>query len=544
MSRNRTRPRMNVEALEAREVPTLFGGIIPQINGNLVFQPVNTADITFANRTVTATGTGAADLIVIDNFSPVLTQARLIGGTTIPIGESIRVRVMDANGVLRTNAAGQPLVRFFAPNDVGFVNVQAHGGNDRVINRTGKIMIADGGSGHDSLTGGSAADILTGAGGNDVIFGGAGNDLINGGEGNDKLRGEAGFDGLVGGAGNDNIGGGIGNDILVGEDGFDLLMGDAGRDSLSGGGWDDILLGGPDDDVLRGEAHNDILAGGSGNDILYGGEGNDNLQGQQGNDGLFGGAGRDHLSGGGGLDRFLRWVGGTNQTTVHDKVTGESLTTFKDTTATNIDPEDGPDLRYEPAAWTAAEIEAIDAGLDWLHAEAGNTRLLRRANGGDVTMLRFGPYIPYDADDGQGDDAAEEQANVRGGGIAATNHGNGNISWKVVNPNRREETIQRTIHELAHNWDTENPKFPQWLGLSGWVETTTPGPGQVLSTDGEWVHNQSAEFAETYGKTNPREDFSTAFEAYYRFKTNQLSAFDIARLTPKLNFIGLFVAAL
>jgi hypothetical protein len=80
--------------------------------------------------------------------------------------------------------------------------------------------------------------------------------------------------------------------------------------------------------------------------------------------------------------------------------------------------------------------------------------------------------------------------------------------------------------------------------VSGWTETTTPTADQVLSLDGKWVYRKTAEFAETYGKTNPREDFSTSLEAYYRFKTNQLSTFDIVRLTRKLNFMGLFVAAL
>ena len=64
----------------------------------------------------------------------------------------------------------------------------------------------------------------------------------------------------------------------------------------------------------------------------------------------------------------------------------------------------------------------------------------------------------------------------------------------------------------------------------------------MLSTDGKWVYDPAAEFARDYGKTNPYEDFATAFEAYFQLKTGTLPDFD--GLIPKLNFIGLFVESL
>ena len=91
----------------------------------------------------------------------------------------------------------------------------------------------------------------------------------------------------------------IGNDTLFGGSGLDTLLGELGNDTLNGGTGNDTLIGGSDDDVLNGGADNDFLFGDldgeviGGNDTLNGGFGRDTLEGGAGADILTGGAHKD-----------------------------------------------------------------------------------------------------------------------------------------------------------------------------------------------------------------------------------------------------------
>ena len=547
MSRTKSRPRLHVLSLEARDVPTLFGidlgDIAVDVGGVVSPGDPPPASITFDGGVVTATGTDDADVIRFDLVTPTVALFRLTPDVTSgALQDRVRVAITDAAGNVRPDAAGNPLVQFFNADQVIRLDARGQGGNDTIVNTTAKTMDAAGGFGNDSLQGGGGLDFLRGDAGDDSLAGGAGDDALDGGDGNDLLRGEAGNDLLEGGAGNDTHLGGAGNDAALGGDGADQFGGGDGDDTLNGGAGPDILLGENGNDLIRGDDGNDVLSGGAGNDSLYGGAGNDSLEGHAGNDGLFGGDGKDWLSGGAGIDRFLRWVRSGNQTTLVDKAANESLTTFKGTPSGAVDVEPGPDLRYFPGEWTEGEIEALDAGLGWLHAETGNTRLLRLKSGGNMTFLRYGTYRPYDTTDGV-NDAAEKQANELGAFIAGANHGNGTIDVRQLGLLDPREAMRLAIHELAHNWQgAANPKWAQWLSLSGWVQSNTPTADQELSKDGKWVYARTAAFARDYGKTNPYEDFATAFEAYFLLKTGALPNFE--PLIPKLNFIGLFVTAL
>ena len=530
MSRSKLRPRLRVLSLEARTVPTLFGAIdLGQLADapTAVFDPGTAppASITFDGGVVTATGTDDADVIRFDLAVPTFALFSFPDVTSGALRDRVRVTITDAAGTIRLDAAGNPLQQFFAADQVIRVDARPLGGNDTVVNTTRKTMDAEGGFGNDVLRGGPGIDFLRGDVGNDSLYGGAGNDSLDGRDGNDLVNGEAGNDFADGGTGNDTVLGGDGDDGVLGGFGTDQLGGGTGDDQLFGGDGLDILLGDNGNDVLHGDEGNDVLSGGAGNDSLYGGAGNDSLEGRDGNDGLFGGPGRDYLIGGAGIDRFLRWVAPGNQTTIQDKAANESLTTFKGTTSVTSDPQaSGPPLRYHPGEWTEVEIEAADAGLGWLHADTGNTRLLRLKGGGNMTFVRYGTYMPYDTTDGL-NDPAEKAANELGAFIAGANHGNGTIDVRQF-PTDLTNAMRLVIHELAHNWQgSANPKWAQWLGLSGWVHSSTPGAGQVLSTDGKWVYDPAAEFARDYGKTNPYEDFATAFEAYFLLKTGRLPDF-------------------
>src|SRR5262245_7804366 len=324
MTRTTPRARLGVETLERRDTPSVFD-LIANL-GDLQFQEATFQEygsITFANGTVTATGTNADDVIRVSTYTPIFT-ARLIGGLDeVVLREQLVVTITDTAGNVRADADGVPLTRSFNPSSVNFVQANALGGNDRTVNATDKLVVHLGGEGNDTLLGGAGRDILNGGNGNDSILGGAGDDVLSGMAGNDRLSGEAGADLVQGGDGFDILNGGTGNDTCLGA---------AGDDGLSGLDGDDIILGEDGNDRLHGNFGNDFLSGGSGRDDLYGGAGNDDLEGGSGNDGLFGGAGRDTLLGGSGIDRFLKWVGAGNTTTIADAPSYEPIRTFKDTT--------------------------------------------------------------------------------------------------------------------------------------------------------------------------------------------------------------------
>jgi Ca2+-binding RTX toxin-like protein len=510
--------------MEAREVPA--------------------ASITLDGGIISVQGTEDADVIRIDHPPIIIT----LGGA-MTWWSDVRVTVTDAAGNLRYDDAGQPLLRYFAGNDVEAVIVNALGGNDRVENITARSMIAYGGFGNDTVQGGTAQDYLYGNEGNDSLMGWEGNDILDGGEDADILLGEDGDDLMEGTSGDDSLLGGAGNDILRGGGDKDTLGGGLGDDELVGGDGfsdmdgDDLLAGGDGNDRLHGDAGNDVLFGGDGNDGLYGGDGNDVVFGNNGNDGVYGGAGRDTLFGGAGTDRFLKLGRAGTSTNIRDWRFGETVTLFKDTTRTTTVGRPGPDLRYAPGQWADAEVAAVDAGLGWLQELTGNTRLLRTRSGGGLTFIRLGTYIPYNTADGV-NDAAEEAANNSAPTFAGFNFGGGTIGYVNIATANLDQAREAVIHEVAHNWDNENPRWTRWLATSGWVQKSKPGPGQVRSEDGKWVYSENAVFASDYGKTNPMEDFATAFEALYRRKTGTLPPDQESALRIKLNFIEAFVRTL
>jgi Ca2+-binding RTX toxin-like protein len=541
MTRTTPRTRLGLETLDRRDLPSVFD-VAAHLGDLLAPGPTiqQYGSITLAGGTVTATGTYGDDVITVSTWTPVFT-ARLVGGGDIgAIGDQVVVAITDAYGNVRTDADGAPLRRSFDASEVYTVLADGLGGNDRITNGTDRWSNLAGGDGNDTLIGGSSHDILRGDSGNDSLLGGAGNDLINGGAGDDRMSGEAGYDQMFGEDGFDIMNGGDGNDTMNGQAGPDWILGAAGDDDLTGGDGNDLLYGEAGNDRVHADAGNDFLSGGLGGDDLYGGAGNDDVEGGSGNDGLFGGAGKDTLAGGTGIDRFLKWVASGNATTLADAQSNESVTTFKDTTTVVTDPVGDLTLRYQPASWAEAEIEQVDAGLGFMHDQTGNARLLKRSNGGNMTFLRYGAYIPYDATDGQ-NDATDMRANAAGPSYVGFNTGDGRVYMNDGTFTSDLAVARTTVHELAHNWQTANGKFGEWKALSGWVQTSTPNADQTLSKDGHWVYTSTAEFARDYGRTNPYEDFATSFEAYFLLQTGRLPYTELLRLAPKLNFIGLFV---
>jgi Ca2+-binding RTX toxin-like protein len=187
---------------------------------------------------------------------------------------------------VRHSVDGGGVVETFYPGH-NFQRIEINSGamDDNIINDTSIKMVANGGSGNDTLTGGSGNDELVGGDGNDTLYGNGGDDYL------------AGDDNVPGGQpGNDIIYGGSGNDTLYGRKGNDQLYGDDGNDTLCGGLGDDTLKGGVGDDTLWGGETSEITSP-DGNDTLYGEDGNDTLNGGTGSDTLWGGNGNDTLSG-------------------------------------------------------------------------------------------------------------------------------------------------------------------------------------------------------------------------------------------------------
>lgn len=157
-------------------------------------------------------------------------------------------------------------------SEISTIKFSGGKGSDRfmVTVSTDASVIADGGSGNDTLYAGRGNSILNGGSGNDSLIGNIGSDTLLGGDGNDWLYGFEGNDSLDGGTGHDNLFGGIGIDILKGRDGNDMLDGGTGNDSLYGGDGRDSLKGGDGNDYLDGGEDNtvDLLIGGVGSDTF------------------------------------------------------------------------------------------------------------------------------------------------------------------------------------------------------------------------------------------------------------------------------------
>ena len=405
------------------------------------------------------------------------------------------------------------------------------GENDNVQN---DVEILIGGNGNDLLnffnpatagwhkiSGGIGQDTLVGSNGPDILEDGPGNDSISGGYGDDFLVGTWGNDTMKGGYGRDLVTGGYGNDLLFGDGHLDTLYGDEGNDTLNGGYAEDVLYGGDGDDVLRGDEGNDSLYGQHEDDRLYGGQDNDLLDGGYGNDGLHGGfgvyGGADKLTGGPGYDRFLHM----SPDTITDLTSTDARVNFRNgQQVTKSFGGQGGSYTFAGRNWSDADVELVDTAMHWMTKATGNTRLLKQFNRAELTLTRQGNQTS-----GTGTFSAD-----------AWNEGNGKVSF--VNP-----TVNNVFHELGHNFDNEYD-FTGWKALSGWTQTDMSTNSSYMKGSGNdgWWHLTSAQFATSYGRTNPYEDFAEAFEANMMKRASLPTAHTI--VTNKNTFVDNMIIAL
>lgn len=435
-------------------------------------------------------------------------------------------------------------------------------GNDRLYGANGNDWLY-GGNGDDVLSGNAGGDRMRGDDGNDRIYGGSGVDIAQGGNGADRLIGQSGNDVLIGQAGNDFLFGNDGNDRMFGGDGDDRLFGHDGNDRLDGGNGNDRLsgmngddhllgkdgsdrlYGGNDNDFLEGGDQSDILQGNGGNDTLYGQGGGDLINGGTGNDGLFGGAGQDVMSGSSGADRFLAmdnetWTGTDIVDWMDDVSSEDAVISFGNAAAVNdiTFGSLGESFDFAAGDFTEEEIELVDAALADLHRKTNNTTLLKTASGGQISFLR------------QGSQTSDNSFQV----------GGWNNGVDIVLTDRTFSSDDRvyrvSIHEIAHNWEDENPGWDAWKAISGWTtedKSGDPNYTQGLNASQTWYHLADAGFAREYGRTNPKEDFATSMAAYFVAESGRTYEFGPAQggtesgaaaIPEKLEFLDDFFAGL
>lgn len=290
--------------------------------------------------------------------------------------------------------------------------------------------------------------------------------VMNGAAGNDVLRNTSAIPSTIrGGTGMDTIYGGDAIDFLLGEADKDVIYGGDDADTIYGGDGDDSLYGGLGNDLIYGEAGADLLVGMYGDDNLYGGDHNDRLFGGNGLDGLYGGLGRNLLQGEADADRFLYRPG---YDTITDPYENDAAIAFKN----------------DSAAWTAANIEAVDLALRILHLRTRSTDLLKLADGSDLVFWR-----------------SRSLQSLTGGTVLGRNYDDGNIYFTNAAFAASAPTIWTVVHEIGHNWDEEAPISSEFSNIS-WV---LPG---FLN-----IWKEGTEYVSEYSKRSPLEDFAESFAA-------------------------------
>ncbi|SFF66437.1 Hemolysin-type calcium-binding repeat-containing protein [Actinoplanes philippinensis] len=188
-----------------------------------------------------------------------------ISGRTVTLTD--RVAIRPGTGC---RSVGPTTVRCTTTEATATIKIALGDGNDRVQNRTGVFMLADGSTGDDTLIGGSGTDQLQGGPGADRLFGGDGQGELFGDSGADRIVGGSGYDYVIAGAGDDTITTNAGDDLIHGQEGDDTIYAGAGNDQVRGWGGNDLISGGPGKDFLMGDGGDDALTGDSDDDILVG----------------------------------------------------------------------------------------------------------------------------------------------------------------------------------------------------------------------------------------------------------------------------------
>jgi Ca2+-binding RTX toxin-like protein len=403
-----------------------------------------------------------------------LTVSRL--GTDYVFAESGGVTIEEdcENGAsaasVRCGAAGVTAIQIFLQDQMpGQIDVLTI---DNSVAAAGQVsIVAEGGTGDDTLIGGNGPESLCGGPGDDTIDGGGGDDRLDFPCTDPQEDQTPGADTLHGGAGNDQLNGGraglpLDGDKLFGDGGTDTayydqrsapltitlddvandgetgegdnvhsdvenLIGGSGRDTLVGSGAANALDGRDGDDIIVGASGDDVVTGGNGNDTLSGSNGNDTVIGADGEDFLDGGADDDTLSGGGAGDTLLGgggrdiMAGGPGS----DTLSGGDGDDVLDGAEVGLVGADGDDKLSGDAG---ADVlrggpgdDRLDGGTeaDQLNGEDGHDTLTYESRASPVTVTFDG--LANDGEAGEHDNVASDIEVVVGGTLWDTLIGDG-----------------------------------------------------------------------------------------------------------------------
>ena len=398
---------------------------------------------TFDNRDGDATGDGAANE---DNGNYRGWQTGIWADAQSSTGVVTITGTDQADTIIIKESDGRLFIPGFgfpdgiAAAEVKAIVVNAHGGNDTVVNTLSTSLVAFGGDGDDMIFGGSGADVLYGNGGVDVLAGGYGADQTIS-DGNVGFRPRDGHLIFHGSDGNDIIT--IGNDengiYVTGSMEFRVPLPQLRVSMIE-------VYGGKGDDEIRisDSHHRGVLHGGDGNDTIFGSPSGDSIYGDNGDDTLYG-----HLpgdTGRGDLYQFDSLYGGPGDDTLEGSdvfdVIEFSVSPSVSWINGNVlqfqttDVADNITLSYEHHALDTGFVRADGVNMRFM-VDAKSTALpsgvvISGAGGNDT--IHFNGHFPVFIDGGAGNDmlvSTSQYATFAGGlgndTIQAVN-GNGTIS--------------------------------------------------------------------------------------------------------------------
>ncbi len=415
-----------------------------------------------------------------------LEDRQLMAGITLSTGGFLQIQGTGGKDTAQVSVSGSSVKavlnnqsKTYSASSVKAITFYGGDGDDTFRNLTSIFADIHGEGGRDSLYGGPGSDFLEGGPGDDQLDGGKGNDVykfVGSSLGADTITDAAGVDTI------DLSDRGGGNTLDLSRTGLQVVRSGNLSLNLKSGSAIENVGGSKYDDIIFGNSLANTLLGNGGNDRLYGRGGADTLEGGSADDALFGGAGSDMLRGGSGEDRLL-------------VQSGDSTPDFNNTYDAKINFVNGN------STWTDKEIEVVDEAFAKMYNHVGNQLLATDPVTGAMTF---------------------KKVNVTEfSGRNSLKNGVRTIEideWNESNTAENTSRISTVIHEMGHNWDNELTDlgvFNQFMKISGWTQKKPTSGSYTKSKDGEWWYKSSASFARDYGRTNPREDWSTTWQAYF-----------------------------
>jgi hypothetical protein len=174
--------------------------------------------------------------------------------------------------------------------------------------------------------------------------------------------------------------------------------------------------------------------------------------------------------------------------------------------------------------WNETEIGIVDDAFKSMVDKVGNVQLLKDST--SSAPLNFKKYADLNGASGSNYLQRSSQSTYVNGQWVTTHTYTREIriaEWDETVAYLNRFYLETVTHELGHNWDESfeldtlglGGKIADFLGLSGWTANNPNSSDYARSGDGQWWYLKSASFAQEYGKTNPYEDWGTAWSAYF-----------------------------